>query len=168
MSAMTYGFNLVSIVSWIAAILLSVAATGKAQSIPCIAQGADLADSAAVHLTHDQRQAALAAYGLPSVVGLWQGLQAARLRVAGRETAAAMAGIDRSRLLDSFSILSAEQNPMGGETLVVIFNHYADAVYWVWMYHLGGGIWVVRKFEREACSPQQIRWIVNRYLTFER
>ncbi len=165
---MNYASVLAKSASWILIVLLGATSSAEAAPISCIAEGADLSDTAVVRPTHDQRRAALAAYALPSVVSLWQGLQAERLQVADRETATSIAGIDRSRLSDSFSILSSEENPMGGAILVVIFSHYQDAIYRVWMYKLASGSWVVRSFGREACSEQQIRWITNRYSDFDR
>lgn len=139
-----------------------------AEPIPCIAQGANLRDMTVVHPTAAQRRRIAAGYRLPSVVGFKHALQAAIHGAADPETTAAIAPIQRARLSDSFTLLANEGNLMGGETLTIMFNHHLDAVYWVWMYHLSGGSWVIRAFRAEQCSKQQLHWIVNRYAEFIR
>ncbi len=137
-------------------------------SVPCIAEGANLRDTTIVHPTNAQRGRIAAGYKLPSVVGFRQALQAARRDAADPETRASLAPIDRARLSDRFTLLANGRDLLGGDTLAIMFNHHPDAVYWVWMYHLAGGLWVIRSFHAEGCSKQQLRWIVNRYSEFIR
>jgi len=131
--------------------------------IRCSTPDAHLNDTTVFHPTVAQRKILAASYSDPAVVGLDRATIAYLLRVADPETQKSLAQMTPSILSDRFTILSIEPNLMGGRSLKLLFNHHRDAVYWAWMYHLGGGPWVVRSLQKTVCSRLQLEWILHRY-----
>ncbi len=134
------------------------------QTLPlCVPQGADLQDRTVFEPSRAQRQELAKTYNAPSVTGLNTAIAAYLLNVADRETQKSLSSIAPASLSDRFTILSIERNMFGGAVLYIFFNHHRSAIYWVWMYRLAGGVWVVRSFHRTQCSPEQHHWLFHRY-----
>jgi hypothetical protein len=129
----------------------------------CLPAGVSLKNPSVFHPTPAQRREIADGLRNPSVVGFHDALAAFVQDKADSETTATLKNVDRERLADRFVLLSRDANLVGGDVLLVEFAHHRDAVYWVWMYKLGGVDWVVRWFERTACSPEELKWINIRY-----